>query len=441
MRLESPMNAAEASVVPDNPRVTAVREAQSNVEQGPWRRLIFVNRYFYPDVSATSQMLSDLAAGLVGERFERHIVCSRQLYEDARVRLAARDSWKSVAVHRCWSTRFGRARLFGRALDYLSFYVSATLEMLRRCRRGDVIVAMTDPPLISVCASLVARFRGAVLINWLQDVFPEASTALRIRVPAAAWLLRWRNWSLQTARLNVVLGNHMQQRLLALGVPAERVRIVCNWADGTVVTPRPVQRSSLRRTLGAEQQFIVQYSGNLGRVHDYRTLIEAASELQRESGWLFLFIGGGINMQRLQAQAARLGLTNMRFLPYQPRDSLADSLAAADVHLTCLLPEMEGLVVPSKFYGILAAGRPVIVIGDPDGEQARVVRSEACGAVVRSGDGPGLVEALKAARSDGAWLRAAGERARAAFEARYDLRLALTQWRDALTSVAQEAPV
>jgi colanic acid biosynthesis glycosyl transferase WcaI len=435
------MNAAEATIDTANASLPAAQESVPLQTGGLRGRLIFVNRYFFPDTSATSQMLSDLVEGLAGERFECHVVCSRQLYEDSRERLAVLDHWKAVTVHRCWSTRFGRERLFGRALDYLSFYISATIEMLRRSRRGDVIIAMTDPPLISVFAALIARLRGVVLINWLQDVFPEASTALQINVPAAAWLLRWRNWSLQVARLNVVLGSHMQQRLLALGVPAERVRIVTNWADGATVTPRPAAESNLRRALGAERHFIVQYSGNLGRAHDFLTLTDAAIGLRHEPEWLFLFIGGGINMKRLQAEAARLKLTNVRFLPYQPREYLGDSLSAADVHLTCLLPEMEGLVVPSKFYGILAAGRPVIVIGDPDGEQARVVRSEGCGTVVRCGDGPGLIEALKTARANPDWRRAAGERARAAFEAHYDIRLGLACWRDALRSVVQEAPI
>ena len=435
------MNAAEATVAAANSPVTTAQAAAQIAADRLRRRLIFVNRFFHPDVSATSQMLSDLVAGLGSERFERHVVCSRQLYQDAGARLAPEENWNAVAVHRCWSTRFGRARIFGRALDYLTFYLSATVEMLRRSRRGDVLVAMTDPPLISVCAALVARLKGLVLINWLQDVFPEVSTALQINVPAAATLSRWRNWSLRIARLNVVLGTRMEQRLLALDVPADRVRIVNNWADGVAVTPRPTHGSSLRRTLGAEQQFIVQYSGNLGRAHDFLTLIAAAAGLRDEPGWLFLFVGGGVNMQRLQAEAARLKLTHVRFLPYQPRESLGDSLAAADVHLTCLLPEMEGLVVPSKFYGILAAGRPVIVIGDPDGEQARLVRTADCGAVVRCGDGPRLIAALKAARSDPEWVRAAGERARAAFDAHYDFQLALARWREALHSAVQEAPI
>ena len=126
--------------------------------------------------------------------------------------------------------------------------------------------------------------------------------------------------------------------------------------------------------------------------------------------------------------AWRLQLDNVRFLPYQPRETLGESLAAADVHLSCLLPTMEGLIVPSKFYGILAVGRPVITIGDPDGEQARVVRAEDCGAVVSCGDGPALVDVLRQMRSDPSWVRAAGQRARGLFERRYTLAQATRKW-------------
>src|SRR5579872_3982658 len=132
------MKSAEATVASEERRIADI-PAQESRDQVQQRRLIFVNRFFYPDVSATSQMLTDLAQGLASERFERHVICSRQLYEDARVQLAARDNWRAVVVHRCWSTSFGRTRLLGRALDYVSFYLSATLELLRHCHRDDVI--------------------------------------------------------------------------------------------------------------------------------------------------------------------------------------------------------------------------------------------------------------------------------------------------------------
>ena len=396
------------------------------------RRLIFVNRYFYPDLSATSQLLTDLAAALANDGFDVHIICSRLRYDDAHAALPKSDRVGAVQVHRCWSTRFGRAGLFGRLLDYKSFYVSSVLTALRLSRPGDILIALTDPPMLSVGLAWVARRRGAALVNWLQDLFPEVAIALKVtRLPGwlQGLLLRLRNDSLQAAAMNVVLGERMRERVQALGIPAERITVIENWADGDAIRPMEAGESKLRAGLPAGTEFVVQYSGNLGRAHEYQTILGAAQILATEPGWLFLMVGGGANMVRLQAEARQLALPNMLFLPYRPREELADSLAAADVHLSCLLPEMEGLIVPSKFYGILAAGRPVIVIGDREGEQARVVREEGCGEANAGGDPIALAQILRVLRSDQQRCERAGARARAVFESRYALPIPLQQWR------------
>lgn len=401
------------------------------------RRLIFVNRYFYPDLSATSQLLTDLAAALAKDGFDVHVICSRLRYDDPAAALPTSDRIGAVQVHRCWSTRFGRAGLLGRLVDYKSFYVCSIMAALRLTRTDDVLVALTDPPMLSVGLAWVARRRRAALINWLQDLFPEVAMALGA-APLPGWLerllLRLRNESLRVARMNVVLGERMRQRVLELGVAPEQITVIENWADGEAIRPMAASESALRAGLPPETSFVVQYSGNLGRAHEYQTILGAAQILAGEPGWLFLMVGGGANMVRLQAEAARLALTNMLFLPYRPREQLADSLAAGDVHLSCLLPEMEGLIVPSKFYGILAAGRPVIVIGDREGEQARIVREEGCGEASAGGDPIALAQLLRVLRNDQQRCERAGARARAVFESRYALPIPLQQWRAILGS-------
>ncbi len=424
--------------LPPPPRKAEGR-ARTPVTTRGARRLIFVNRYFHPDLSATSQLLTDLVGSIAGGACELHVICSRQLYGDAGARLSPRGRYHGARVHRCWSLRFGRDRLLGRAADYLSFSLSATLRLLRLARRGDAIVAMTDPPMMALCAAVVARLRGALLINWLQDVFPEVAVALAVvKIPswATTLLLRMRNWTLRVATRNVVLGAGMGRLIKAKGIPASAVLVIENWADGQALTPRPPQWSNLRRSLNVEGRFVVQYSGNMGRAHEYETLLRAARELRAEEGWLFLFVGGGANMQPLRQKAAQEGLQNMRFLPLQPREQLADSLAAADVHVSCLRPELEGLIVPSKLYGILAAGRPVIVIGDPDGEQARIVRAARCGSVIRCGESAALVDELRRMRAEPEWVRDAGLYARQLFEERYTLKAAVHKWRQMLEGMA-----
>lgn len=411
---------------------------------GRARRIVFVNRFFTPDISATSQILADLTSGLVWRGVEVHVICSRQLYDDPNARLPAHERLGDVAVHRVWTARFGRSRLLGRAIDYLTFYASALLAMLRLLRPGDVVVAKTDPPLISLVGAVVARIRGAQLINWLQDVFPEVA----VRIDALPWprvvepiLRALRNHSLRTARLNIVLGERMRQFLLRQAVPAERVRVIENWFHPGLDAPIACSASQLRASLGLEGSFVVGYSGNLGRAHEYRTILGAAHLLRGPAQPRFLMVGGGACMIELRREAELGKLENITFLPYQPRAAAPDCLAAADVHLCCLLPVMEGLIVPSKFYGVLAAGRPVIFIGDPDGEIAGIVARHQIGHVVRTGDSARLAGLLNALQAQPALCASMGARSRMLFESSYTLRRALDQWRSVLSTVGIEPGV
>jgi glycosyltransferase involved in cell wall biosynthesis len=172
----------------------------------------------------------------------------------------------------------------------------------------------------------------------------------------------------------------------------------------------------------------------LGRAHEYATLLQAAQILCSASDVVFLMIGGGANMQPLRSAVEHHQLRNFIFLPYQPRDALADSLAAADVHLISLLPALEGLIVPSKFYGILAAGRPAIFVGDTDGELARRMSDGACGEVVAVGDGAALADKIQALQRQPEQAREQGARARTLFERHYTLECATKKWRQLLES-------
>jgi glycosyltransferase involved in cell wall biosynthesis len=404
------------------------------------QRLIFVNRFFYPDLSATSQILFDLARRLVKSGIEVHIVCSRQLYEDPKASLAKRELVTGIHVHRVCTTRFGRGRLFGRAVDYLSFYVTAFFSLLHLARPADVVVAKTDPPLISIVALVIARLRGAILINWLQDIFPEIASYLDAApLPGAFNMLlrQLRDASLRAAHVNVVLGSRMGEYVASRGIRHERIRVIENWADADVVEPMSPTASRCRQTLGLGERFVVGYSGNLGRAHDYQTILNAASRLANDTRITFLMTGGGTNMARLRNEAKSRNLTNLLFQPYQPRELLSDSLSAADVHMACLLPALEGFMVPSKFYGILAVGRPVLFIGDPDGELARIIRLTRCGMVVSSGDGAALASAVLRLKTAPDEAREQGTRARRLFMETYTADRAAAQWRVMLSELGQ----
>lgn len=373
----------------------------------PYVRVVFVNRYFHPDHSATSQMASDLAFHLAGRGWDVGVITSRQRYDDASARLAPRERVGGVDVHRVGGTRFGRGSLVGRAFDYATFYLSAFLAMRRE--RDAIIVAMTDPPLLSVVAALASRR----VVNWTQDVFPEVATSLGLRAPGI--LRRLRDWSLRKARTNVVLSEAMAKRLG--GVPSV---VRHNWADAAL---RPLPRATGGR-------FVVAYSGNLGRAHEFDTVIAAIRELPEIS---FVFTGAGAQLESVR-QATR-GLPNVEFRPYAPREQLGESLSAADAHLVTLRPQLDGLIVPSKLYGIMAVARPAIFVGA--GELAELVRANGIGVAIAPGDASGLAQAIRALEADRQRAAEMGRRGRALYEQRFAPDVALADWERILKEAAQ----
>lgn len=427
-------------------------------------RVIFLNRYFAPDHSATSQMLSDLAFYLAGAGHEVCVVTSCQRYDDAAAGLPLRERIEGVEVHRVRTTRFGRDKLAGRALDYATFYLAAGWRLWRIARAGDVIVAKTDPPLISVVAAFVAHERRARVVNWVQDVFPEVAEALGVRALSGpqARLLRWlRNRAFRSAAANAVLGERMAEVVARASARGDRtvrespkgtfpsggietfgaqarshksrIRVIPNWADMEAIRPVASAANPLRREWGLADKFVVCYSGNMGRVHEFGTMLDAAQLLSAIAESIeFLFIGGGAQRVMIEDEVRRKGLSNVQFRPYQERAGLSFSLGVGDVHLVSQRPEVEGYVFPSKLYGILAAGRPVVFVGDPQGEISLLVEREGLGVAVRQGDAAGLAEQLLHLAGDAPLREAMGTRARALLCERYDKRIAFKAWLELL---------
>jgi glycosyltransferase involved in cell wall biosynthesis len=251
--------------------------------------------------------------------------------------------------------------------------------------------------------------RRATLVNWTQDLFPEVAEALGMRALRA--LRSARDWSLRRAKTNVALGNAMAARL-------PNAVVIHNWADPTL---RPIDIPHPR--------FAVGYSGNLGRAHDARTMLAAMRLLRDEKGIEFIITGGGAQIEMIKAER----LPNVRFEDYAPRERLSESLSAADAHLVTLRPELEGLIVPSKFYGILAVARPVLFVGASDGELARIIRAHDCGIIIEPGDGEGLARGIRELAHDRDRARATGWRARTLYEEAFAHSIAMAAWERILT--------
>ena len=297
-------------------------------------KIVFINRFFSPDHSATSQLLTDLAFHLAKAGVSVHVITSRQVYDDPTASLQSQEFLQGVRVTRVWTTRFGRQHLLGRTSDYLTFYLGAAWSLFALVKPGDIVVAKTDPPLISVVAAMVAKIRRAKLINWIQDLFPEVAEALGIGgIGRIEGLLRSvRNWSLRTAYKNVVIGNRMATKLTEEGIQSDTIQVIHNWADGQNIYAVARENNQLRLEWNLRDKFVVGYSGNLGRAHEFDTILDAAEILKSTAGIVFLFIGGGAQRDEIDEEARRRGLANIIFKPYQPREQLTLSLTVPDIH-------------------------------------------------------------------------------------------------------------
>jgi colanic acid biosynthesis glycosyl transferase WcaI len=402
-------------------------------------KVVFVNRYFAPDQSATSRMVSDLAFRLVEHGLSVAVVTSRQLYEYPQAGLMPLEICRGVVVNRVSTATRGRGSLAGRALDYASFQIAAARKLLQLLQPGDVVVAKTDPPLISIVVSVVARWRRAVLVNWLQDLFPEVAAALTPGL-LPPWLQRalsvLRDRSLRRAAVNIVLSNGMRDRLRARGIQDGRLRVVPNWSDTDSIQPLQPADSESRRRLGITDRFVVGYSGNFGRAHEFHTLLGAARQLRTDPRFVFLMTGGGAKAGELQQTVARERLSNFIFQDFQPVEMLSDSLAAADIHLVSLLPAMEGLIVPSKLYGIFAAGRPAVFIGDPGGDIPTMLRANSCGICIPIGNSELLASELVGLCEAPQRVAAMGQAARRLALECYTSEHAVRDWLSLLAAVA-----
>jgi colanic acid biosynthesis glycosyl transferase WcaI len=391
-------------------------------------RLLVFNQYYWPGVEATAHLLSDLCAALADE-FEITVVTGTLARPPAPRGRAAHEG---VDIVRVRSTSYDRNRLGQRALNYVTYLAGALAAGLRQ-ERPDVVLCMTDPPLVADVGLVVGRRFRSPLVVISQDVFPEAALALRrLENPVVAGLLR----ALVAAYLRradrlVAIGETMRGRLVAKGADPDRIRVIPNWVDTHELTPR-AQDNDWAREHGLAGKFVVMHSGNVGYAQDLDALVHASALLGDLDDLAVAIVGGGARRHELEKLAQSLHVGTVTFLDYQPREALPLSLSAAHVHVVGLVKGLSGYVVPSRLYGILAVGRPVIVAADDDSETARLVREIGCGVVLPPHRPDLLAAAIREARGGAHDLEVMGRRGREYVEAEADRSVAVGRYRELL---------
>jgi glycosyltransferase involved in cell wall biosynthesis len=393
-----------------------------------------VNQFFWPDVAATAQLLSDLAFDAAEDGWEVSALAGTAPYDVlGGRRLPVRETVRGVSIERLPTSPLRRG-LARDGASYASFLARVASRALRS-RRGDVVLTLSTPPFVAV-AGWLARRRGARFVYKVEDLYPDVAIALgAVRSRALATVLRRASRALlRSADAVVVLDDAMRARVERERGGERGLHVIPNWADGEAVRPSAPSSSAFRTSLGIPPGAVVfGYSGNLGRAHRFDALLEAARRLERRRPEaVFLFTGGG-SQQGLVAAAARTS-RNVLLRGFQPRERLGDVLAASDVHVVTLRPEVEGLLFPSKVAGVLAAGRPVLFLGDPGGALAREIREAGVGWCAPH-DPDAVETTIESIASDPEGRAEKGRAARAHFERRYARAAMRARWLRVLEEV------
>jgi glycosyltransferase involved in cell wall biosynthesis len=276
------------------------------------------------------------------------------------------------------------------------------------------------------------------------DLFPETAIELGLikdKTLPGQLSLFLRNWSMRQSALTICPIDRMARFLSAQGISADNLAVVHHWADKNEILPVDPQDNPLRHAWGLGDKFVIGYSGNFGRAHDFQTVLDAAEQLKASPEIVFLMIGEGQQRRYVEEEARRRGLSNIVMKPFQPVDQLSESLGAADVHLVSLKPELEHCIVPSKFYGVLAAARPTIFIGDPDGEIATVIRDFHCGVSLCPGEVEMLVSAILLLRNSQFNRKLMGNNARYLMETAYSREFGAAVWQSAVGRLLRKEPL
>ena len=344
-------------------------------------KLLVFNQYYWPGVEATAHLLSELCAALA-EDFEITVVTGALRERGAQIGHFEHDDVKIVRVR---STSFDRRRLGARGINYLTYLVQSFRTGLMQ-ERPDIVLCMTDPPVVANAALIVARRFRAPLVVISQDVFPEIAVELgRLENGLLLWALRRLIGAyLSRADSVVAIGETMRARLIEKGAQPGHMSLIPNWVDADAIKP-DTRKNRWAREHNLHDRFVVMHSGNVGHAQDLDVVIRASTFLRDLDDLVVAIIGGGARYAELVRLTEILEADKVSFLPYQPRERLSQSLSTGHLHFVGLAHGLAGYVVPSRLYGVLSAGRPVIVSADPDSETAMVVERVGCGIVVPPG--------------------------------------------------------
>lgn len=408
------------------------------------RRVFLLCQHFYPEMVSTGMHMTELATRLAELGWHITAVCAKPSWgtagepDPATRRLVHRG----VEVFRVRTLGKQRGSLLSRAVFAVTFALSAGSELFRQRARGAALVVTTNPPFLGVVGWLYSRLCKRPYLLIVYDVYPDIVVKLGV-VAAGSWTAKvWDAVSrriLRDAAVVVVIGRDMADvvRRKLDGHGDAHIVLIPNWSDETRVRPVPHDRNSFRRDNHLGDSFVVQYAGRFGRTHNIELLIQAAA-LMNDTDIVFQFIGDGSKRAHIEQLAAKLGVRNVQFLPYQTMERLGEMLSAADLGVVCLERRFTGLSVPSKAYGIMASGTPILGLLDRNSEIGRVLSETGCGLVLSDPTPEEIATVVRELAGDHSQRRAMAKAGRRVFLQDYTLTRAAGAYDAALASMLGE---
>lgn len=357
-----------------------------------------MTQYYPPDYAATGQLIEELSVQLGRKGMQVYIFTGQPGYAFGQSFAPPLERSDTLSIRRSRTARILSQRIRGKAINGILFCLRAGFHLLKLPRQSDVLLLTTAPPFLPLLGYLAKLFFGLPYVCLLYDLYPDVAVELQVVTPDNLFVRIWdavnrHVW--KNAQSIIVLSSTMKDRVTAkCPEVASKIAVIHSWANPKHIVPIAKQHNWFAHRYNLVHQFSVLYSGNMGRCHDMDTILEAAIQLQDEP-IQFVFIGDGAKRQICIDRVQELGLKNCLFLPYQDKHCLPYSLTCADLSLVSIDPGMEGLVAPSKFYGILAAGSPVAAICESHSYLRQLVADAKCGESFNNGDSEGLANFIR----------------------------------------------
>ena len=393
-------------------------------------KILMLCQLFYPELVSTGQTLTELAESLTGLGVEVQVCCGPPTIINEKTKTPKDYDHNGIRIHRVWGTTFPKLSTIGKMVNQITYAVSTFFYLLFNKIDRPVLV-VTNPPFLGAICVVIKRIKRLRFIYLVFDVYPDTAINLGM-LSKNGWITKaWESLNRSILKscdafvvigrcMAVVIRNKMPDKEKELIRKKEHVIHV--WADNRNIQPLKGKKSNpFVKEWNLEGKFVLGYSGNMGRFHDIETIAEAARKMKKDDRFRFLFIGEGFKKKWLIQYIKENGLTNCIVDTYVPREDLPLVLNSFDLGLVSLSKDQEGLSVPSKTFGLLSAGVPVVAIMNKNSEIALVVEEESCGMVVPPGDPAALVETIFTLEKDRERLAEMRRNARNAVDSKYSL--------------------